>query len=145
MIQLLIFKNFDTAQWGVDHRIPITITLPPVGPLIFAPSINYEEKWFAQKIMYNWDDKTKKVDTSIKRGFYAARETSFGLSMNTRIFGTYNFKHSNGIQAIRHEIDPFIGLSYKPNLVSNFYQNVQVDTCERHQACFATGKCFWRL
>jgi hypothetical protein len=48
--------------------------------------------------------------------------------MNTRIFGTYNFKHSDGIQAIRHEIDPFIGLSYKPNLVSSFYKDVQVDS-----------------
>ena len=27
--------------------------------------------------------------------------------------------------AIRHEIDPFIGISYKPDLVSQFYQNVK--------------------
>ncbi|HEY2726075.1 MAG TPA: putative LPS assembly protein LptD, partial [Parafilimonas sp.] len=121
-------KLLDTAQWGIDHHIPITLSLPPVGPLIFAPSIDYEEKWFAQKIMYNWDGKANKVDTTIKKGFYAARQTSFGLSMNTRIFGTYNFRHSNGVQAIRHEIDPFIGLSYKPNMVSQFYQTVQVDS-----------------
>ncbi|MEP6685070.1 MAG: putative LPS assembly protein LptD, partial [Parafilimonas sp.] len=121
-------KLLDTTQWGVDHRIPITLSLPPVGPLIFAPSIDYEEKWFAQKINYAWDEKTNKIDTTIKKGFYAARETSFGLSMNTRIFGTYNFRHSEGVQAIRHEIDPFIGLSYKPNLVSQFYQTVQVDS-----------------
>ncbi len=118
----------DTMQWGVDHRIPITLTLPPVGPLIFAPSVNYEERWFAQKIDYNWNDSTNKVDTSVQRGFYAAREISFGLSMNTRIFGTYNFKHSNGVQAIRHEIDPFIGLSYKPNLVNSFFEDVQADS-----------------
>jgi len=121
-------KLLDTTQWGVDHRIPITLSLPPVGPLIFAPSINYEEKWFAQKFIYTWDDKTNKVDTTINKGFYTARQASFGLSMNTRIFGTYNFKHSNGVQAIRHEIDPFIGLNYQPNLVSHLYQNVQVDT-----------------
>ena len=121
-------RLIDTTQWGVDHRIPITLALPPIGPLIIAPSVNYEEKWFAQKVLYDWNDKTNKVDTSINRGFYAAREMSFGLSLNTRIFGTYNFKHSNGIQAIRHEIDPFIGVNYKPNLVSSFYQNVQVDS-----------------
>ncbi len=121
-------KLLDTAQWGIDHRIPITLSLPPVGPLIFSPSVDFEDKWFAQKVMYNWDDKTKKVDTTIKKGFYTAAEMSFGLSMNTRIFGTYNFKHSDGVQAIRHEIDPFIGLSYKPNLVSHFYQDVQVDS-----------------
>lgn len=121
-------KILDTVQWGLDHRIPISLTLPPVGPLIFAPSISYEERWYAQKVNYAWNNKTNKVDTSLHKGFYAARQMSFGMSMNTRIFGTYNFKHSKGIQAIRHEIDPFIGLSYQPNMVSKFYQNVQVDS-----------------
>lgn len=122
------FKRIlDTIQWGIDHRIPITLSLPPIGPFIISPSVSYEEKWFAQKIIYNWSTTKLKVDTTIQKGFYAAREMTFGLSTSTRIFGTYNFKHSKGIQAIRHEVDPFIGLSYKPNLVSQFYQNVQVN------------------
>ena len=100
-------KLLDTMQWGVTHRIPITLTLPAVGPLLFAPSINYQENWYAQEIDYNWNDKSKKVDTSINRGFYAAREVSFGMSMNTRIFGTFNFKNSK----LRHEIAPSIGIS----------------------------------
>ena len=120
-------KLLDTTQWGVSHRIPITLTLPPVGPLIFAPSISYEERWYAQKISYAWNDKTSKVDTSLTKGFYAAREVSFSMSMNTRIFGTYNFRHSKGVQAIRHEIDPFVGVSYKPNLVGKFFQDVKVN------------------
>ncbi len=120
------FKRIlDTIQWGADHRIPITLSLPPIGPFIVTPSVSYEERWFAQKIIYNYDNSKFKVDTSIKRGFYAAREVTFGLSTSTRIFGTYNFRHSSGIMAIRHEIDPFIGISYKPDLVSQFYQNVR--------------------
>ncbi len=118
-------KVLDTVQWGIDHRIPISLSLPAVGPFVISPSISYEERWFAQKILYDWDPKRAKVDTSIQRGFYAAREISFGLNTSTRIFGTYNFKHSKKIVAIRHEADPFIGLSYKPDLVSQFYQNVQ--------------------
>ncbi|MGN6214075.1 putative LPS assembly protein LptD [Parafilimonas sp.] len=118
-------KILDTMQWGVTHRIPITLTLPALGPLVLAPSINYQENWYAQKIDYsNWNKKSGKVDTSIERGFYAAREMSFGMSMNTRIFGTYNFKNSK----LRHEIDPSIGISYKPNLVSKYYKNVIVDS-----------------
>jgi hypothetical protein len=124
-------KVLDTVQWGVDHRIPITLSLPPVGPLIFAPSIDYEERWYAQKIIYNWNDSTNKVDTSIQKGFIAAREASFGLSMNTRIFGTVNFKHSKGIMAIRHEVDPFIGFSYKPDMVSQYWHDVKVDSTGR--------------
>lgn len=115
-------KVLDTVQWGVTHRLPITLTLPPVGPLIFAPSVSYLENWYAQKIDYTWMG--KKVDTSVQKGFYAARELSFGISMNTRIFGTYNLKRSK----LRHEIDPSIGVTYKPNLVSQYYKTVQVNS-----------------
>jgi len=119
-------RVLDTVQWGVDHRIPISLSLPPIGPFVISPSVSYEERWYAQKILYAWNDKTLKVDTSLQKGFYAAREMSFGLSTSTRIFGTFNFKHSR-IMAIRHEVDPFISLSYKPDLVSQFYQNVKTD------------------
>ncbi len=119
-------RLLDTVQWGIDHRIPISLSLPALGPFVLSPSISYEERWYAQKILYNWDDKRLKVDTSLQRGFYAAREMSFGLSTNTRIFGTFNFKHSR-ILAIRHEIDPFVSLSYKPDLVSQFYQTVKTN------------------
>ena len=123
-----IQRILDTVQWGVDHRIPITLALPPIGPLILAPSISYEERWYAQLINYTWNPHLAKVDTSIEKGFHTAREMTFGVSANTRIFGTFNFKHSKGIQAIRHEIDPFFGFSYKPDLVSQYFSNVQVDT-----------------
>ena len=118
-------RVLDTVQWGIDHHIPISLSLPPIGPFVITPSISYEERWYAQKIVYNWNNSKLKVDTSLQKGFFAAREMSFGLSTSTRIFGTFNFKHSHGIQAIRHEVDPFISLSYKPDLVSQFYQTVQ--------------------
>ena len=119
----------DTTKWGIDHRIPITLTLPAVGPLLFAPSVSYQERWYAQRINYNWNSTTNKVDTTVEKGFMAAREITTGISMNTRIFGTYNFKNSK----LRHEVDPYIGFSYKPNLVGKYYKDVQVD---------ATGKNF---
>lgn len=125
-------KVIDTIQWGVDHRIPITLTLPPVGPLIFAPSVSYQERWYAQQVNYTWNSTTNKVDTSVQKGLIAAREITTGMSMNTRIFGTYNFKNSK----LRHEIDPYIGFSYKPNMVSKYYKDVQVDS---------TGKNFRRV
>jgi hypothetical protein len=84
--------------------------------VIVAPSVSYEERWYAQLINYDWNIHRLKVDTSIQKGFYTAREVTFGVSANTRIFGTFNFKHSKGIQAIRHEIDPYFGFSYKPDL-----------------------------
>ena len=118
----------DTAQWGVEHQVPISVTLPPLGPIIIGPSVSYAERWYGQKIIRTWNDKTVKVDTTIERGFFTAREISFGFSANTRIFGTVNFPKSKGIVAIRHEVKPFISLNYKPDLVSQYYRTVQVDS-----------------
>ena len=56
------------------------------------------------------------------------RETQFSLSTNTRIFGTYQFKKSSRVQAIRHEIRPNVSFSYKPDLNKRNYSLVQVDT-----------------
>ena len=130
-------KLLDTAQWGVEHRIPISLTLPALGPLTVGPSISYAERWYGQRIIRSWNEKTTKVDTTISRGFYAAREMSFGISMNTRIFGTFNFPKSKGITAIRHEVKPFISLSYKPDLVSQYYKTIQIDTSKDHTYTFS--------
>ncbi|MGI8952628.1 MAG: putative LPS assembly protein LptD [Chitinophagaceae bacterium] len=127
------FKHLlDTAQWGVDHNIPISLSLPPIGPLLISPSVSYAERWFGQKNIFSWNENSKKVDTSIQRGFYAAREMSFGLSFNTRIFGTFNFPKSKNITAIRHEIKPFVSLNFKPDFVSKYYQTVQIDSTKNN-------------
>jgi LPS-assembly protein len=122
-----IQKILDTAQWGAEHRIPINLTLPPLGPFTVSPSISYSERWYGQMLIKEWDPKTDSLLTSTQRGFYTAREVSFGISANTRIFGTFNFKKSKGIQAIRHEVKPYISMNYKPDLVSQYYKTVQID------------------
>lgn len=128
-------KILDTMQWGASHNIPITLSLPQLGPLQIAPSISYEEKWYGQKTDRVWDSTQRIVKLNTQRGLYAARQMQVGLSLSTRIFGTYNFKKSKSIDAIRHEIRPSIGLSYKPDLVKKYFKNVQIDT---------TGKNFFR-
>jgi LPS-assembly protein len=119
-------KLLDTAQWGVEHRIPISLTLPALGPFTISPSISYSERWYGQILNKNWVKDT--LITTTQRGFYTAREVSFGVSANTRIFGTFNFPKSKGIKAIRHEVKPFISMNYKPDLVSQYYKTVQIDT-----------------
>jgi LPS-assembly protein len=119
-------KLLDTALWGIDHRIPISLTLPAFGPFLASPSVSYEERWYGQQTIKTWDAKNDTLLTRINRGFYTAREVSFGFSVNTRIFGTYKFK-SGKVTAIRHEVKPYISLNYKPNLAAQYFRNVQVD------------------
>lgn len=118
----------DTLQWSIDHRIPVTLTLPSLGPVNLSPSISYEERWVGRSVNYSWDTGKKKLDTTFSKGFYTPRELSVGLSANTRIFGTYQFGKTHAIQAIRHEIRPTIGVSYKPDLAKKYFHSVQADT-----------------
>ena len=118
----------DTMQWTATHNIPITLALPPMGPVTIAPSISYSENWYDRTFYREWNDATKKIDSFTTKGFTRRPTTSFGLSLSTRIFGTYLFKKSKSIKAIRHEIRPSVGFNYTPNLDSKFNYNLQIDS-----------------
>jgi LPS-assembly protein len=117
----------DTMQMGATHRIPITLSLPAFGPIIVSPSISYDEQWMMRSMDLQWNDVTKKVDTTIQKGFYTARNISTGFSLNTSIFGTMQFRNSP-VRAIRHIVRPNVGFSYTPNLAKGYWDEVQRDT-----------------
>jgi len=121
----------DTFQWGAFHNIPITLPLPPLGPIQLAPSVSYQEKWYSQEFIRSWDPVLGKLDTTIKKGFYAARNVSFGISASTALYGTAQFGKNSRVIAIRHTMRPSIGVNYKPDLMKPYYYNTQVDTTGR--------------
>ncbi len=124
-----IAKQFiDKLQWGANHTVPITLSLPAVGAFQFAPNVSYQERWFQQQLLRTWNATTKKVDTVVKKGIYTAREMQFGMGVTTRIFGMIGFKKKSKIQAIRHEIRPSISANYKPDMNRKTFQNFQIDT-----------------
>lgn len=118
----------DTLQWGINHRIPISLALPALGPVTLSPSINYEERWIGRSVNYTWNQSAKKIDTSFTKGFYTPRDLSFGISTTTRIFGTYQFGKNSNVQAIRHEVRPSFGFNYRPDLAKQYFHTVQTDT-----------------
>lgn len=122
-----IRRLLDTAQYGATHVVPITLSLPQMGAIQLAPSVSYEERWYGQKIIRKWNDVTEKVDTSISRGIYTARQMQFGLSSSTRVFGTYQFK-KGAVKAIRHEIRPSVSINYRPDMQKRYFYDVQTDT-----------------
>jgi LPS-assembly protein len=120
-----ISNNF---QWGASHTVPISLSLPALGPIQVSPSVSYAERWYQEKIVQNWSYLDKKIDTTIQKGFYSARNMSFGVGIATRIFGSFTFGKNSSIIAIRHEIRPSISISYSPDLNSQYYYNSQVDS-----------------
>jgi hypothetical protein len=125
-----IFRHIlDTFQWGAHHSIPITLSVPPMGAFQFAPSVSYDETWYQRKFIRSWNPGLKKVDTTITRGFYTARQMSFGMGVSTRIFGMFTSKNKDAkIQAIRHEMTPNLSFNYNPDFNSRNYYFTQIDT-----------------
>ena len=125
-----IFRHIlDTFQYGAHHSIPITLSLPPVGAFQFAPSVSYDETWYQRKFIRSWNPVNKKVDTTITKGFYTARQMSFGMGVTTRIFGLYSSKSKDAkIQAIRHEMTPSLSFNYNPDFNGKNYYYTQIDT-----------------
>lgn len=123
------FKQLiDTFQWGASHNVPIILSLPSLGPFQAAPNFSFREKWFAQKFYRRWNHATNKLDTTIEKGFFAAREISMGFSFSTAVYGSYQTKNkSSKIQAIRHVMRPLFSVNYKPDLMKRFYYQQQVN------------------
>lgn len=117
----------NNLQWGANHSVPITLSLPQLGPLQITPSISYVERWYQKKFIRSWNETDEKVDTAIDKGFFTARDISFGLNMSTRIFGMFGFNKNSKVQAIRHEIRPFVSLNYRPDINSKYFYTTQVN------------------
>jgi hypothetical protein len=68
------------------------------------------------------------VDTvTSQKGFFRDQQMSFGLGLNTNIYGMFTFGKNSRIKAIRHVIRPTIGFSYKPNISKRNFDVVQVN------------------
>ncbi len=122
------FKKFKT---GIQHRVPISLSLPAFNFLHISPSISYTERWYLKKRELVFDPSKNKLDTTLQRGFYTARDITTGLSLGSTVYGMFRFNKKNKdakIQAIRHVVRPSISLSYKPDLNKQYYYNVRVDT-----------------
>jgi lipopolysaccharide assembly outer membrane protein LptD (OstA) len=118
------FKQLiDTLQWGAQHNIPITVSLPPLfgGALMIAPSVSYSQVWIAQKVQMKWNTAKQKLDTtSITKGLFIDQTAQFSVGLSTAIFGTYQFKNKK-IEAIRHVVRPTLSMNYKPDLSKKHY------------------------
>lgn len=124
------FKQLiDTLQWGAQNSFPMSVALPPIlgGNLIVSPQFSYENKFIAQKLFRTWNPVKEKVDSSVTKGFYTDHRVSFGLGLNTAIFGTKYFRKGS-IRAIRHVIRPSFSVGYTPSLSKNNFTMLQIDT-----------------
>lgn len=125
-----IFQHIaDTLRYGFHHSVPISLSLPQIGPFQVAPSVTYDETWYQSKTFQNWDSIQNKVVYTTQKGLFTARQMTFALGASTRIIGMYSASNKDAkIQAIRHEIRPSIQISYIPAMNKRFFRTVKSDT-----------------
>jgi hypothetical protein len=124
-------RILDTTMWGATHRLPITLSLPSLGPLNVSPFISYEEQWIPNKFRRVWNDTERKVDTVTTKGLFRDQQMSVGVGFATAIYGTFNFKKQSGLVALRHTIRPQFSMNYKPDLSKKHFYRTKVDTVGR--------------
>ncbi len=113
----------DTLQWGARHSFPISMSLPPLGPLIVSPFVSYEETWLTNRIHRKWNAVENKIETiSNTKGLFIDQQMNYGINLSTAIYGTFVFK--KGKTQIRHVIRPNFSINYKPNLSKKYYDSV---------------------
>ncbi|WP_460567794.1 putative LPS assembly protein LptD [Flaviaesturariibacter terrae] len=122
-----IKKLVDTMSWGATHSVPLTISLPSLGPVIVAPGISFQQQWIMARRFLTWNEAKQRVDTVSQKGLYTATSMAFNLGVNTSVFGTYQF-HGSRLLAIRHTVRPTVSINYSPNLARGYYRNYQSDS-----------------
>ncbi len=141
-----LFTNamFSNMKNGVQHSIPISHSFRVLKHFNLSNSINYNERWYFQKVEQRWeDDETngeippgENIPGQVVRdtvpGFYAVRDFNYSASLNTKIFGMVQLR-KGPVKAVRHVITPNLGFSFRPDFADDFwgyygsYQNPNLD------------------
>ena len=128
-------QTLESLRYGIDQKIGIDATYSLFKYFNITPSFNYNEQWLFKKEEINYGENYVYSGDSIidtlstfslyKNDFYAVRNFSANLAVNTKLTGIYNFKKGN-VKAIRHVLTPTIAYQYRPDFskpVWNYYDN----------------------
>jgi hypothetical protein len=84
-----------------------------------SPSVTYGMTMFFQSLQKSWNSADARVEDIKSQSFsefHMAHSYSFGASVSTRLYGTFQYGKEAFIQAFRHVITPSLSLSYSPDL-----------------------------
>jgi len=117
-------QALNSFRSGMKHSIPINSTIKILKYFSLNNTINYNERWYVKTIERDWAYALNPIDstfgylkTDTLKGFKTARDFSFSTSLNTKLYGMYQFK-KGPVRALRHVITPSVGFSYKPDFAA---------------------------
>ena len=115
---------WDKFQNGMAHNFQIGLPNFTLFKYInITPSISYGMNWFFRKTEKVYNPDTGKVEDVQGKAFgtFGATHTYSGsISINTRLYGLFNFGKHRKLQAIRHVLSPSISASFSPEKGTHF-------------------------
>ncbi len=140
---LLTDSTFNEMRNGIRADIPINAGYKVFKYLTLSPSLNNNFYGLRQTIRKEWNPDSNRVEESKVNDLAGYWVGSAGLQLSTIIYGLYNYK-SDVVKAMRHQINPSVGVSYSPDYSDpswGYFQSVQVDSFgnEDLYSIYATG------
>jgi LptD protein len=108
------------GQFRTSFSVPISLPNFKIAKYInLTPSFSYRGDIFTKQLDYEYIDSLDAVKIKTVEGFFIAGNWNTSASLNTRVYGTFQFKKLGRLQAIRHTISPSIGIGYSPDQSKN--------------------------
>ena len=111
---------WNKMQNGMTHSFQIGLpSFSLLNYFQFSPSVSYGMNWFFREQLRVYDPDLDRVVTSYSdlfSTFGVTQNFSAGISMSTRLYGTFNFGSKSKVQAIRHMITPSFSFSWRPEM-----------------------------
>ena len=109
---------WDKFQNGMAHNFQIGLpNFTLLKYINITPSISYGMNWFFRDMEKVYNPDTGQVEDIKGKAFgtFGATHTYSGsISMNTRLYGLFNFGKHRKLQAIRHVVSPSLSASFSP-------------------------------
>jgi hypothetical protein len=113
------FRSLDTGAFKVtessiiEHRPSLTVT-PRLGNVQISPSITFSENWYFHRYTQSVNAADSTLNVTRETGFFREYTYGVGVSASTFLYGMAK-PDIFGWKAIRHTLQPSIGLQYVPD------------------------------
>ncbi len=112
-------RFIENGRKGVRHSIPVSFSFKALKHLTISPSVNYEEKWYGERIDWDMDADGNIYQKEVLKDFSRIANYSTSVGLTTRLYGMYLVKNPNRrVKAIRHVMNPTVSFGYTPDFTT---------------------------
>lgn len=126
---VILRRLMNVAAYGARHTVPVNTSLTVFRFITVTPAVTFNQWFYGKSVIKRWNSDSARVEYDTIPGFRNAYEYNASITLNTRLYGMYNFKGK--VKAIRHVLNPNLSFNFRPDFSQeryNVYRTVQTDT-----------------